>query len=74
MGFLCGKYEFLDIIPLISSFINITFIAIYLNTKLSFILDCLISISAILLLLLNLFIYRIYDNNRKKNYEIMELQ
>ncbi len=65
---------FLDIIPLISSFINITFIAIYLNTKLSFILDCLISISAILLLLLNLFIYRIYDNNRKKNYEFMELQ
>ena len=65
---------FLDVIPLISLFINITFITIYLNTKLSFILDCLVSISAILLLLLNLFIYRIYDNNRKKNYEFMELQ
>lgn len=65
---------FLDIIPLISSFINITFLIIYLNVKLSFVFDCLISISAILLLILNLSIYRIYDNNRKKNYEFMELQ
>lgn len=64
----------LDIIPLISFFINITFLTIYLNIRLPFILGWLISISAILLLILNLLIYWIYNNNQKKNYEFMELQ
>lgn len=64
----------LDIIPLISFFINITFLTIYLNIRLPFILGWFISISAILLLILNLLIYWIYNNNQKKNYEFMELQ
>lgn len=65
---------FLDIIPLMSIFVTLTLTAIYLNIRLPFILGWLISISAILLLILNLLIYWIYNNNQKKNYEFMELQ
>ena len=62
------------IIPIISTWFMLTLFSICLSTKLSPLLDRMISASAILMLVINLLIFWIYSYNRKKNLKFTELQ
>lgn len=65
---------FLDIIPIISVYIALTMIMLFLNVELPSGLDIMISLSTILLLIVNLLVFWTYSNNQKKSREFMELQ
>lgn len=63
-----------SIIPLISLWITLTFIAICYNTKLSASINHMITISYIFLLLINFIIYAIYTYSGEKNRRFTDLQ
>lgn len=64
----------LYLIPVISTFIIATLIFICLSVRLSTPLTCLIFISAILLLIINLLTFWFYNYTQQKNYEFTKLQ
>lgn len=65
---------YLNFVPAISAFIAATITAICLTANLSLTVDWMISISAFLLLLLNILIFSIYNYSQEKNYEFMKMQ
>lgn len=64
----------LTFVPLSSLCILLTLIEICTNAKLTLVLDWMISISAILILVINLFIFAINNHTQKKNIEFTEMQ
>lgn len=64
----------LTVTPVISVCVMITFFSICLNTKLSLSIDWMISGSSILMLVLNLLIFWIYNYNQKKMQDFTEMQ
>lgn len=65
---------FLTFVPVASIFIYITLTEICMYAELSLFLDWMISISAILVLCINLFIFVINNYTQKKNIEFTEMQ
>lgn len=65
---------FLHIIPLISGFIALVFAAICMNIQLSLFLDILITISAVLLLAINIFLAWFHTSIQEKNQKFLEMQ
>lgn len=65
---------FLSIIPLLSGFIALTFVAICMNIQLSLLSDILITICAILLLAINIFLAWFHTSIQEKNQKFMEMQ
>lgn len=65
---------FLSLVPFISVIIFLTFYTISLAVELSVVIECMVSVSSILLLVLNLLIFWIYNRNQKRNLEYMQLQ
>lgn len=63
----------LNLIPIISTFIVVTLVVTCLSTRLSTLLTRLFSISAILLLVINLLTFWFYSYTQKKNYEFTNL-
>lgn len=64
----------LNLIPIMSTFIFCTLCAICLNFSLSPLLARMISVSAILLLIINLLTFWFYSYTQDKNYRFIELQ
>ena len=64
----------LIIIPITSAGITVTLFSVCLYTNLSFIQDLLISISAVLILVINLLIFYFYDYNQSMNDNYTNLQ
>lgn len=65
---------YLNFVPVISICIAATMTAICLSTEIALVLDWLISISSVLLLILNILIFSIYNYSQQKNYEFMQMQ
>ena len=65
---------YLLVVPIISAYVMLTLFAICVITELNRILDWMISISALLLLLINLLIFAMHSHNQRKNAEFTELQ
>ncbi len=65
---------FLNIIPLLSAFIAIVLAAVCTKVSLSFFLNALISISAIALLAINIFLTWFHTSTQEKNQKFMEMQ
>ena len=65
---------FLNIIPLLSAFIALVLIAVCTKVTLPLILDILISISAILLLAINIFLAWFHTSTQEKNQQFLEMQ
>lgn len=65
---------FLNIIPLLSGFIALAFVAICINIQLSLFSDILITISAILLLAINIFLAWFHTSVQEKNQQFLEMQ
>lgn len=65
---------YLVVVPIISTYVMLTLFAICVIAELNRILDWMISISALLLLLINLLIFAMHSHNQKKNAEFTELQ
>lgn len=65
---------FLTVIPISSICVMFTFVVLCNNSVFSSVLDWMISISAVLLLALNVIIWEIYNYNLEKNVELMDLQ
>ncbi len=64
----------LTIVPVFTTVIALSFASISLDIKLSDIHNYLIAISAILMLIINLIVFSIYNYNQQKGKEFMELQ
>ena len=64
----------LSVVPASSLIIFLTLVYICVNAELSIYLDWMISISAILVLCINLFIFAINNYNQRKNIEFTEMQ
>lgn len=64
----------LTFVPAASMCINFTLIGICLNTDLSLFVDWMISISAVLVLCINLFIFAMNNYTQRKNIEFTEMQ
>lgn len=65
---------FLNIIPLLSAFIALVLIAVSTKVSLPLFLDVLISISAILLLAINIFLAWFHTSTQDKNQQFLEMQ
>lgn len=65
---------FLNIIPLLSAFIALVLATVCTKVSLPFFLDVLISISAILLLAINIFLAWFHTSVQEKNQKFMEMQ
>lgn len=65
---------FLNIIPLLSAFIALVLATVCTKVSLPFILDVLISISAILLLAINIFLAWFHTSTQEKNQQFLEMQ
>lgn len=65
---------FLTSVPIVSIYVMITLFAICENAELSLSLDWMISISAILMLVINLIIFAINIYNQRKNADYTEMQ
>lgn len=64
----------LTAVPMVTLFVMITLFAVTLIEDLSLLLDWMISISAILLLSTNMFVFAIYDYNQRKEAELATLR
>jgi hypothetical protein len=64
----------LTVVPFITLCVMVTLVAVCLHTTLSLALDWMISISAMLLLVLNILIFWIYKTNQRKNDAFISLQ
>lgn len=64
----------LTAVPVATVFIMVTLFGISLSTPLPALLEWMISISAVLLLATNLFVFSMYDYNQRKETEYAELQ
>ena len=64
----------LTLVSLSTGFTLVTFAAICINENLSSSMDHMIGISSFLLLIINIFIFGIYNYNQKKSQEFTELQ
>ena len=65
---------FLNIIPLLSAFIALVLIAVCTKVSLPFILDILISVSAIMLLAINIFLAWFHTSTQEKSQQFLEMQ
>ena len=65
---------YLIVVPIISAYVMLTLFAICVVAKLNIILDLMISVSSLLLLLINLLVFAIHSHNQKKHMEFTELQ
>lgn len=65
---------FLTSVPIVSIYVMLTLFAICDNSKLSISLDWMISVSAILILVINLIIFAINIYNQSKNADYTEMQ
>lgn len=65
---------FLNLIPVITIVVYFTLSTISLAAELPFMIEIMVSVSSILLLVLNLLIFWIYNRNQKRNLEYMQLQ
>lgn len=65
---------FLNVIPLISGFIALVFADICMNIQLSLFQDVLITISAVLLLVINIFVAWFHTSIQEKNQEFLDMQ
>lgn len=65
---------YLIVVPMISTYVMLTLFATCVVAELNRILDWMISISALLLLLINLLVFAIHAHTQKKNAEFTELQ
>lgn len=65
---------FLNIIPLLSAFIALVLATVCTKVSLPLILDVLISISAILLLSINIFLAWFHTSTQEKNQQFLEMQ
>lgn len=65
---------FLNIVPLISGFIALTFADICMNIHLSLFQDILITISTFLLLAINIFVAWFHTSIQEKNREFLDMQ
>lgn len=69
------KYTMLlNLIPVMSIIIFLTLSTISLAVRLPAIIELMVSVSSVLLLILNLLIFWIYDRNQKRSREYMQLQ
>ena len=65
---------FLNIIPLLSAFISLVLATVCTKVSLPFFLDVLISISAILLLAINIFLAWFHTSTQEKSQQFLEMQ
>lgn len=65
---------FLNIIPLLSAFIALVLIAVCTKVSLPLFLDVLISISAIMLLAINIFLAWFHTSTQEKSQQFLEMQ
>lgn len=65
---------FLNIIPLLSAFIALVLATVCTKVSLPLLLDALISISAILLLAINIFLAWFHTSTQEKNQQFLEMQ
>lgn len=65
---------FLNIIPLLSAFIALVFIAVCTKVSLPLFLDVLICISAIMLLAINIFLAWFHTSTQEKNQKFLKMQ
>ena len=65
---------FFNIIPILSAFIALVLTSVCMNTQLSLVLDILISVSAVLLLAINIFLSWFYTSLQKKSHDYLEMQ
>ncbi len=64
----------LNLIPFFSTIIFLTLYTISLTVELPVLMELMVSVSSVLLLILNLLIFWIYDRNQKTSREYMKLQ
>lgn len=69
-----GSSIVLIVIPIISAWVMLTLFSISLYVKLSLAFGWMIATSTIILLIINLLIFWVYNYNQRTGYEFMELQ
>ena len=65
---------FINIIPLLSAFISLVLVTVCTKVSLPFFLDALVSISAFMLLAINIFLAWFHTSTQEKNQQFLEMQ